>query len=83
MNSCISYMHGWTVSALLYTHDPSYVVASHISEVFDNYMQQDAHEFLNFLLNTIADLLQSKYAFIYICNRKKDYYLALVMIEKN
>lgn len=29
-------------------------------EVFDNYMQQDAHEFLNFLLNTVADLLQSK-----------------------
>ena len=27
------------------------------NEVFDNYMQQDAHEFLNYLLNTIADLL--------------------------
>ena len=27
-------------------------------ELFDNYMQQDAHEFLNYLLNTIADLLQ-------------------------
>lgn len=26
-------------------------------ELFDNYMQQDAHEFLNYLLNTIADLL--------------------------
>jgi len=25
---------------------------------FDNYMQHDAHEFLNYLLNTIADLLQ-------------------------
>ncbi|XP_061777162.1 ubiquitin carboxyl-terminal hydrolase 12 isoform X2 [Nerophis ophidion] len=28
------------------------------NELFDNYMQQDAHEFLNYLLNTIADLLQ-------------------------
>jgi len=27
---------------------------------FDNYMQHDAHEFLNYLLNTIADLLQGK-----------------------
>ncbi len=31
-----------------------------ISELFDNYMQQDAHEFLNYLLNTVADLLQGK-----------------------
>lgn len=30
------------------------------TELFDNYMQQDAHEFLNYLLNTIADLLQGK-----------------------
>uniref|UniRef100_A0A6G1SLI8 ubiquitinyl hydrolase 1 n=1 Tax=Aceria tosichella TaxID=561515 RepID=A0A6G1SLI8_9ACAR len=29
------------------------------NEIFDNYMQQDAHEFLNYLLNTIADLLRS------------------------
>lgn len=27
--------------------------------VFDNMQQQDAHEFLNYLLNTIADLLQA------------------------
>lgn len=27
-------------------------------DVFDNYMQQDAHEFFNYLLNTIGDLLQ-------------------------
>jgi len=27
---------------------------------FDNYMQHDAHEFLNYLLNTIADLLQGE-----------------------
>lgn len=32
----------------------------HPSELFDNYMQQDAHEFLNYLLNTIADLLQEE-----------------------
>ena len=30
------------------------------NEVFDNYMQQDAHEFFNYLLNTIADLLTSE-----------------------
>ncbi|RWS12220.1 ubiquitin carboxyl-terminal hydrolase 46-like isoform X1 [Dinothrombium tinctorium] len=30
------------------------------NEVFDNYMQQDAHEFLNYLLNTIADLLSAE-----------------------
>ena len=30
------------------------------SELFDNYMQQDAHEFLNYLLNTVADLLQGE-----------------------
>ena len=29
-------------------------------------MQQDAHEFLNYLLNTIADLLQGLYEFNYI-----------------
>lgn len=32
------------------------------NEVFDNYMQQDAHEFLNYLLNTIADLLTAEQA---------------------
>lgn len=32
------------------------------NELFDNYMQQDAHEFLNYLLNTIADLLQGEKA---------------------
>ncbi|KAK2170382.1 hypothetical protein LSH36_3g22058 [Paralvinella palmiformis] len=30
------------------------------NEIFDNYMQQDAHEFLNYLLNTVADILQEK-----------------------
>jgi len=32
------------------------------NEVFDNYMQQDAHELLNYLLNTIADLLTAEKA---------------------
>ena len=35
-------------------------LASFIAELFDNYMQQDAHEFLNYLLNTVADLLQGR-----------------------
>ncbi|ETE71541.1 Ubiquitin carboxyl-terminal hydrolase 12, partial [Ophiophagus hannah] len=30
------------------------------NELFDNYMQQDAHEFLNYLLNTVADILQEE-----------------------
>lgn len=30
------------------------------ADLFDNYMQQDAHEFLNYLLNTIADILQEE-----------------------
>lgn len=30
------------------------------SDLFDNYMQQDAHEFLNYLLNTVADILQEE-----------------------
>ena len=30
------------------------------NELFDNYMQQDAHEFLNYLLNTVADILQAE-----------------------
>ena len=28
-----------------------------LTEHFDNYMQQDAHECLNYLLNTVADIL--------------------------
>ena len=39
------------------------------TELFDNYMQQDAHEFLNYLLNTIADLLQGE--FIWCTNKLK------------
>jgi len=34
-----------------------------ILELFDNYMQQDAHEFLNYLLNTIAEILQGLLCF--------------------
>ena len=30
------------------------------SVAFDNMQQQDAHEFLNYLLNTIADLLEGE-----------------------
>ena len=30
------------------------------ADLFDNYMQQDAHEFLNYLLNTVADILQDE-----------------------
>ncbi|VDP04090.1 unnamed protein product [Soboliphyme baturini] len=30
------------------------------NELFDNYMQQDAHEFLNYLLNTVADILKEE-----------------------
>uniref|UniRef100_A0A673M5V3 ubiquitinyl hydrolase 1 n=1 Tax=Sinocyclocheilus rhinocerous TaxID=307959 RepID=A0A673M5V3_9TELE len=30
------------------------------NNLFDNYMQQDAHEFLNYLLNTVADILQEE-----------------------
>lgn len=30
------------------------------NELFDNYMQQDAHEFLNYLLNTISEILQGE-----------------------
>ena len=29
--------------------------------VFDNMQQQDAHEFLNYLLNTVADLLAGEH----------------------
>lgn len=31
-----------------------------LPDLFDNYMQQDAHEFLNYLLNTVADILQEE-----------------------
>ena len=34
---------------------------------FDNYMQQDAHEFLNFLINHINEIIVCKYYFIFLC----------------
>lgn len=30
------------------------------TDLFDNFMQQDAHEFLNYLLNRVSELLQGK-----------------------
>lgn len=36
------------------------MMAFSFPDLFDNYMQQDAHEFLNYLLNTIADILQEE-----------------------
>ena len=51
----------------VFVHHPVFNVSEPLSsagmlcaELFDNYMQQDAHEFLNYLLNTVADLLQGK-----------------------
>lgn len=32
-----------------------------ISEEFDNYLQQDAHEFLNFLINHINEVILCEY----------------------
>ena len=43
-----------------------------VLEEFDNYMQQDAHEFLNFLINHINEIILGKYTiiqlFTYISN---------------
>jgi ubiquitin C-terminal hydrolase len=35
-----------------------HIIILYISELFNSSMQQDAQEFLNFLLNHVADLLQ-------------------------
>lgn len=32
----------------------------YFAEEFDNYMQQDAHEFLNFLINRISEIILGK-----------------------
>lgn len=40
------------------------LISSFFSEEFDNYMQQDAHEFLNFLINHINEIILGKYSFI-------------------
>lgn len=39
------------------------------TEEFDNYMQQDAHEFLNFLINHINEIILGDYIerYILIC----------------
>lgn len=34
----------------------TYIFLSYLEE-FDNYMQQDAHEFLNFLINHISEII--------------------------
>lgn len=34
-------------------------------ECFDNFMQQDAHEFLNYLLNTIAETVEGMFYLLY------------------
>ena len=36
-----------------------------IVEEFDNYMQQDAHEFLNFIINRISEIILGKYLHFY------------------
>ena len=36
-----------------------------IVEEFDNYLQQDAHEFLNFLINRINEIILGKSPTIY------------------
>ncbi len=41
-------------------------VFAYCLDVFDNYMQQDAHEFFNYLLNTIGDLLQGTECAVYM-----------------
>jgi uncharacterized UBP type Zn finger protein len=38
----------------------------YVSEEFNNYMQQDAHEFLNFLINRINEIILRKYPAIYL-----------------
>lgn len=38
-----------------------------IVEEFDNYMQQDAHEFLNFLINHISEIILCKWIIAYKC----------------
>lgn len=37
------------------------ILCLNIAEEFNNYMQQDAHEFLNFLINRINEIILRKY----------------------
>lgn len=39
-------------------------IFSFFLEEFDNYMQQDAHEFLNFLINHINEIILGEYLFV-------------------
>ena len=48
--------NGNTIKILFYFQNSYFQF--NFSVIFDNYMQHDAHEFLNYLLNTIADILQ-------------------------
>lgn len=46
------------------------------SELFDNFMQQDAHEFLNYLLNRVSELLQGEFkTFLNMHNEVTRFYL--------
>ena len=55
------------------TNNNNIDVAYFSAEIFDNYMQQDAHEFLNYLLNTVADILQGEVTdlhLLFVCYEK-------------
>lgn len=45
---------------------------SYLSEEFDNYMQQDAHEFLNFLINHINEIILGKFTICFITFKNKN-----------
>lgn len=47
-----------------------YILNHDILALFDNYLPQDAHEFLNYLLNQIADILQGKIS-LFLCQFSK------------
>lgn len=56
MRVLISHIHNMLTSTP--DHHTTHITHAHTNtEIFDNLQQQDAHEFLNYLLNTIADLL--------------------------
>ena len=58
VNKTITNKHGWMDGYKHCLHLLSVNVSKFIYlVVFDNMQQQDAHEFLNYLLNTVADLL--------------------------
>lgn len=57
MNVILSIKFGHPNQFPSMSYPPLYL---HPPDLFDNYMQQDAHEFLNYLLNTVADILQEE-----------------------